>query len=492
MKRPLSIAILLFALILGIAGDLLVREVHPGLGLFLWISGLVLAFVLLQHIAKANLVKEWKWMGGAAVAMGGAFLWRASGGLLFFAFIGTGAACVLMSLRGAKSSLAECGLLEYCHGALVNGAHAAAGLPMLIFSDLRPEEATSKTGSHRTAEVVRGLAIALPVLFVIGSLFVGADAVFQNMVYSVFDLDLAWLVGHLLFTAFVGWVVAGVLRGTFVAKPTLFPYAQTKPLSLGITEVTIILGSSILLFVLFLAVQFRYLFGGAGLVLVTPSLTYAEYARRGFFELTAVVALVLPMLLALEWMHRKESASHLRLFKVLAVSQVFLLFAVIASALQRMLLYQREYGLTEMRLYTTAFMGWMGFLLLWYVVTVLSGRRSRFAIGAVAAAYLTVLVLLVMNPDDFIARTNIERSMEGKEMDAKYLASLSNDAVPALVNGFQRLDEKSRIVVAGNLLKRKERIGARDWRSWSWSSFMALQALEAHEEELKSAVASRQ
>jgi hypothetical protein len=492
MKRTVSIAILLCALILGVAGDLLVREVQPGLGLFLWIAGLVLAFVLMQRMAQANLVAEWKWMGIAAVVMGGAFLWRASGGLLFFAFVGTGAACVLMSLRGVKISLAECGLLEYGHGALVNGAHAAAGLPMLMFSDLRPEEAALGTGSRRTGEVFRGLAITLPVLFVIGSLFVGADAVFQKMVYSVFDLDIEWLVGHLLFTGFVAWVVAGVLRGTFVAKPTLFPYAQTKPLSLGITEVTIILGSSILLFVLFLAVQFRYLFGGADLVLVTPSLTYAEYARRGFFELTAVVALVLPMLLALEWILKREKASHLQLFRVLAVIQVFLLFAVIASALQRMLLYQREYGLTEMRVYTTAFMGWMGFLLFWYVVTVLSGRRSRFAIGAVAAAFLTVLVLLVINPDDLIARTNIARAVEGKEMDVKYLASLSLDAVPALVNGFQALDEKNRNAVAQNLLKRKQRIATRDWRSWSWSSVAALHALEAHEEELRRAVVSEQ
>jgi hypothetical protein len=157
-----------------------------------------------------------------------------------------------------------------------------------------------------------------------------------------------------------------------------------------------------------------------------------------------------------------------------------------------MLLYQREYGLTEMRVYTTAFMGWMGFLLFWYVVTVLSGRRSRFAIGAVAAAFLTVLVLLVINPDDLIARTNIARAVEGKEMDVKYLASLSLDAVPALVNGFQALDEKNRNAVAQNLLKRKQRIATRDWRSWSWSSVAALHALEAHEEELRRAVVSEQ
>ena len=51
-------------------------------------------------------------------------------------------------------------------------------------------------------------------------------------------------------------------------------------------------------------VQFRYLFGGAALVQVSETLTYAEYARRGFFELVAVAALLLPIMLLLDWVAR--------------------------------------------------------------------------------------------------------------------------------------------------------------------------------------------
>ena len=42
-------------------------------------------------------------------------------------------------------------------------------------------------------------------------------------------------------------------------------------------------------------VQLRYLFGGAALVHVTAGLTYAQYARRGFFELVTVAALLLAL-----------------------------------------------------------------------------------------------------------------------------------------------------------------------------------------------------
>jgi hypothetical protein len=56
-----------------------------------------------------------------------------------------------------------------------------------------------------------------------------------------------------------------------------------------------------LLFLGFMAVQLRYLFGGADLVEVTAGLGYAEYARRGFFELVATAALVVPILLVADW-----------------------------------------------------------------------------------------------------------------------------------------------------------------------------------------------
>ena len=50
-------------------------------------------------------------------------------------------------------------------------------------------------------------------------------------------------------------------------------------LSLGIVEVGTVLGLLGLLFLAFVAVQVRYLFGGAERVVSTAGMTYAEYAR---------------------------------------------------------------------------------------------------------------------------------------------------------------------------------------------------------------------
>ena len=130
------------------------------------------------------------------------------------------------------------------------------------------------------------------------------------------------------------------------------------------------------------AVQFRYLFGGAELVEVSPTLTYSEYARRGFFELVTVAALLLSIMLFLDWLAKLDTPRQTVIYRVLAGLLVALLFVVIVSALQRMRLYTLEYGLTELRLYTTAFMFWITAGAIWYLATVLRDHRERFLFGA--------------------------------------------------------------------------------------------------------------
>ena len=48
--------------------------------------------------------------------------------------------------------------------------------------------------------------------------------------------------------------------------------------------------------------------------------TYAEYARRGFFELVAVAALVLPLLLCAHWLVRRTVATPAHLSRIAAAS----------------------------------------------------------------------------------------------------------------------------------------------------------------------------
>jgi Domain of unknown function (DUF4173) len=256
------------------------------------------------------------------------------------------------------------------------------------------------------------------------------------------------------------------------------PARVMKKVSLGIVEIGIALGMLNLLFLLFVGVQVRYFFGGAKMVQVSAVLTYAEYARRGFFELVWVTALALPILLAAHWLLRKENPAHERVFRLLAGMQLVLLFVIMASAIGRMRLYQSEYGMTELRLYTTAFMGWLALVFVWFAATVLRGQRNRFACGALATGFLMIAALHVMNPDAFIVRVNAAHAQAGRAFDAFYAASLSADAVPALIETLPALARDKRCLIENELFQQLPELESSDWRTWNWSRSEALSLLK--------------
>jgi hypothetical protein len=222
-------------------------------------------------------------------------------------------------------------------------------------------------------------------------------------------------------------------------------------------------------------------------VQATTGLTYAEYARRGFFELVTVAALVLPFLLFVHWLLRPDDAKGQRLFQWLAGVQIALLFVIMASAFERMRLYQAEYGLSEQRLYPTAFMCWLVVVFVWFRLTVLRGRREQFAFGAMVAGFLLVAVLHVLDPDALIARTNLARAQAGRIFDARYAARLSADAVPNLVAGLPALHLQDRCTLAARLLERWSPPETPDWRSWTVSRSRAWQAVSKNASSLRAA-----
>jgi hypothetical protein len=261
--------------------------------------------------------------------------------------------------------------------------------------------------------------------------------------------------------------------------------------TLSITEVATALAALDLLFLLFVIVQFRYLFGGDALVQVTPDLTYAEYARHGFFELVFAVFLVVPVLLAADWLLERRARRSDLVFRSLAGVQIGLVLAIMASAFQRLRLYHASYGLTESRFYAMVLLSWIGAMLLWLATTVLRGRRDSFAFGALASGLATIALLFVINPDAIVARTNVARMASANapaRFDVAYAMSLSADAVPVLLDALPALPREVQCPLARHMLRRWSPDRERSVRSWSWSAARASEAVREHEARLRSVV----
>jgi hypothetical protein len=131
-------------------------------------------------------------------------------------------------------------------------------------------------------------------------------------------------------------------------------------------------------------------------------------------------------------------------------------------------------------------MGWLAAVFLWFAMTVLSGRRERFAFGAMLAGFLLVMVLHALDPDALIARTNLARAKAGRAFDARYATWLSADALPELVAGLPDLKPQDRCNAASRILKRWALSQPPDWRAWSWSRARAAQAVRENQASLKS------
>lgn len=507
--RPVTLpvgAVVAAGLVLGIAGDILLRaRGGPGLNFFLLLAGLGVAVWMLGRRTGLTLSGESRALIGLGVAFGATLMFRASGPLRAMAFLAAAIAFALPALRAGTAWLRRSGVSEQVMAMVLAGANGLAGAFRLIGAVLAAKPAGSASpneSNHRpVGAVLRGLLLGVPFLFLFGALFMSADRIFSDLVTNFVRFDLEEIASHLLVTAVLTWLgcgyLAGFLSGT---RPAFIPERLPSRPRVGIIEIGIALGLVNILFVLFVTVQFRYLFGGSGLVEVTPGLTYAEYVREGFEQLAMACALVLPSLLAADWVLHVRGRRDGLIFRVMAGILLLLLLVIIASAFQRVRAYQAAYGLTDSRFYGAAFLGWLTLLTVWYAGTVLRGRRERFAFPALVSGFGFVALLLAVNPDVRIARTNLARAdrmvtvtgVAGKGVDAYYLASLSADAVPTLLDALPALLPEPRCVLAWSLLSKWAPDGSRrpDWRSWNWSEARAREKIGRESEALRAMVAA--
>ena len=238
-----------------------------------------------------------------------------------------------------------------------------------------------------------------------------------------------------------------------------------------------------LLFGAFVAIQIKYLFGGASLVNITSGLTYSEYARHGFFELCWAASMVLPILLAAEAYTRRFSRKSEITFRVLAGTLVALLLVVVASAVQRMQLYSLEYGLSELRFFTTAFMAYLTTICIAFAATVLNSRREKFIPATYTLGLLAIAILHQINPENLIQSKNM--TMAPEKIDIAYALSMSDDSIPALVHALPKLPAAARKQAASNLLARTRGAWKTDWRSFNLSRTLAYHTVQDHIKELE-------
>ena len=477
-KTRLGLEILGAGAALGVAGDALLRAVPWGLNAMLCTTGLVAAAAWLARRHRVAVSSDAPWLAGAALLIASNFVARDSRTLQAFDTIG-----LVIVLAVAFLSIQGVGLRgrqawHYLRAGFDAALSAWIGVFPLVGRDVTWSELPRGGRLRQLRGAALGGLLAFPLLVVFGGLFSSADAVFHDVVADLFKIDFGAVMGHIVLFSIFAVTSTGYLRGAMLrAAPSHSLTDGDSKLTLGLIPVATALGLIDLLFLMFVVIQLRYLFGGAELVATATGLTYAEYARRGFFELVTASGLVLPVLAGADWLVRNESREHQRSFRQLASVLLLLLAVVMASALARMRLYVGAFGLSEIRVYSTAFMLYLAGVFAWFACTTLRGQRRRFAFGALIQGFVVLGGLHLLNPDAFIVRTNLARPPAERPFDGWYAASLSADAVPQLLEALPRLDERAQCTVAAGLREQLARLERDDWRSWNFARARARRLL---------------
>lgn len=563
-RSKAAIEALLAAVLLGVLGDVLLRQTPWGLNVLLFNVAFAGAlFFLLKRHSPALLTAQTYSLLGALVFFASMFVWRDSIELRVADTFAIIAILGVLFLPTLKMSARAAGVVHYAVGLVWAGLNSVFAAVPLLGSDIAWNESLTSGWKKHLVSIVRGVLVATPLILVFGGLFMAADAVYEGWVKATFNLNFEEFLSHLLLLSFFAWMTAGYFRGILfgglrVAVESVSPIpsaaetpssesriekvrdeqsidsvvlpdhrtvvehinisdppaekkvaeekeAETRPVgsvspsekkswswseidnsiipgfTLGSVEVGVILGLVNALFLSFVVFQIPYLFGGMELVQTTPDFKLADYARRGFGELVAVSALVLPLLLAVHWLLKKEDGFASTLFKILAGAQIAMLFVIMASAVQRLFLLTGPlgYGMTTVRLYPMIFMSWLAIVFVLFILTVLRGARNRFAWAALWSAIGVLGATHVLNPDAFIVRTNLALMQQGRDFDIYYnVRELSDDAIPALLSNRETMNSDDRCIVASELRARlNDTKNEHDLRSWNLSRSISRQML---------------
>ena len=356
--------------------------------------------------------------------------------------------------------------------------------PFEVLSDMISQNLKNRKISV-AGKVFAGLVISIPLVILVVVLLSSADQIFKHFTGSIFNFFYyvniqeftlkAMLVLLICFLSFSYlWSLSNFVKtGEEIEKEV-----RSNEIFDKIIIITVLCVIN-LIYMLFVFIQFTYLFGGSNFAL-PQNFTHSEYARRGFFELVAVTLINLGVLLG--GMNSAKQASKMvdNILRILNSILVICTFVMLYSAHFRMSLYEQIYGYTYLRVLTHAFMIFIFFLLL---VSLYKVWNEKFLLvkAYIVIAIIAYIIVNYANVDVLIAHKNYERYQKTRQIDVWYLGILSYDAVPWLIE-LMHDKNKDVAVEAQNILvwKKKNLNEINYWQSFNISRYNAKYQLSKH------------
>jgi len=471
-----------FSLFLGILFNYLFFEKVPGISFLVFILFAIGGLILILKFSGRSLNREALWLMAPLFFFGAMPAARASPELMLLNIAASLGLLLLIAEVSFGPGLAGFFMFDYLKIVFLPFKFLAPLWRTLSqLAARRPQK--EKTFSH----IIKGILITVPFFFIFLLLFSSADLVFEKYITNLVSIEISEeTVARIILIFVVFLIFTGAYSYVFREREKNAEVQNGKSAgALGKIESYILFGSVNVLFLLFIIIQVTYFFGGESNIILA-GFTYAEYARRGFFELIAVALISLAILLLADKFSSGENGGHSSAFKFLSSALIVQVLVIMFSAYSRLSLYEKAYGFTVQRLFSHSFIILLAVvfcLLAWKTLRNLpagqaGGGENSFAYGVFVAINLFVFGMNMLNPDAFIARRNLERYEDTGKLDALYLSSLSDDAMPELIWAMNTNDREIRNYLGRELyLRGKPDPYTIKWPSWNIARNRAVKML---------------
>ncbi|NBI28673.1 DUF4153 domain-containing protein [Chengkuizengella marina] len=337
----------------------------------------------------------------------------------------------------------------------------------------------NKGSAQAVKKIGLGLLVSFPVLVIVINLLSSADQNFssllsnlQNMMINVSISEWITRTIIIIIYTFAVFGFIGSLRksNTVVTSKAV----ETKLFTIdGIVIATILVVLDVV-YLLFVSVQFQYFFSDS----LHSGYTYAEYARRGFFELLLVSLINLSVLSGVLAFTKVDSKKMKRLIQILLTILIISSGIMLVSAFLRLNLYEEFYGYTFFRVLPHSFMVYLGIVFTYTLVKVWIDRLTlRHFYFISALIYYTFLN--VMNVDQFIVNENMKRYVETGSIDVNYM-SQSDPGIIELMDLYEKnpKDIEQKIKVILQISKNELTQDDQSWQSFNFTRYATEERLK--------------
>lgn len=276
-------------------------------------------------------------------------------------------------------------------------------------------------------QILLGVCIAIPCLVILGLLLGSADMVFDNMLDNIlanikipenfFGILALLLFGF--FSAYCGIHYAWS-RGDRIK---VYDHRHVEP----VAAITVNAAIAVM-YLVFSVIQIMYLF--IGNFELPNGVTYASYARQGFFQLLFVCFINMILVLAMKKYIKRSRALDIILLIICACTYI-----MIASSACRMIMYIMAYELTMLRVMVLFALFALAVLMGGVVASIINEKFGFFRYSLVVVCVIYMLFVF-SKPDCYIAKYNLDTAYsdtkETKGVDFYYVAELSTDAAPII------------------------------------------------------------